>query len=234
MQLENKKVVVLGGSSGIGLAAAELAKSHGAEIIIASRQRERLDRVAAEIGATAIVADITSDEDVRNLFERCGPVDHVVLTAATLNTGPFMSLSMEKARETMEGKFWGTWRVARMAEFRPGGSLTIVSGFLSIRPRLEAAVVGAANGAVEALVKSLAIEMAPIRINAVSPGIVDTPLRAGMPEEARRAMLDDIAAALPVGRVGTADDIARQIVTCMEVGFMTGSVIFLDGGGSFA
>ena len=97
----------------------------------------------------------------------------------------------------MEGKFWGAWRVARSASINPGGSLTLVSGFLSIRPRPGSAIVGAANGALEALTRSLAIDLAPVRVNAVSPGIIDTPIRASMPEDARVAMLGKIAAALP-------------------------------------
>jgi NAD(P)-dependent dehydrogenase (short-subunit alcohol dehydrogenase family) len=228
--LAGKKVVVVGGSSGIGLSTAELAKQQGAEIVIASRNVERLNAVAGKLGATAIAADVTSDESIESLFRKCGPVDHVVVTAAQLRTGPFKTVAMEDVRATMEGKFWGAWRVARSAEIRPGGSLTLVSGYLSIRPRPSAAIVGAANGALESLARSLALELAPVRVNAVSPGIIDTPIRAAMPEEARRDMLAKAAAALPVGRVGTGEDIARQILAFMTIGFMTGSIVYLDGG----
>ena len=228
--LAGKKVVVVGGSSGIGLATAELAKREGAEIVIASRNVERLNAVAGTLGATAIAADVTSDESIENLFRQCGPVDHVVVTAAQLRTGPFKTVAMEDVRATMESKFWGAWRVARSAEIRPGGSLTLVSGFLSIRPRPAAAIIGAANGALESLARGLALELAPVRVNAVSPGIIDTPIRAAMPEDARRDMLAKAAAALPVGRVGTGEDIARQILAFMTIGFATGSIVYLDGG----
>ena len=147
MQLAGKKVVVVGGSSGIGLATAELAKAEGAEVIIASRSAEKLKAAADKIGAKGIVTDVTSDDSVANLFRQCGPVDHVVVTAAQLKTGPFKSVSMDDVRSTMEGKFWGAWRVARAADIRAGGSLTLVSGFLSMRPRPNSAIVGAANGA---------------------------------------------------------------------------------------
>jgi NAD(P)-dependent dehydrogenase (short-subunit alcohol dehydrogenase family) len=230
MLLAGKKVVVVGGSSGIGLATAELAKSEGADVVIASRNADRLKAVADKLGATAIPADVTGDESVIELFRKCGPVDHVVVTAAQLRSGPFKTVSMEDVRATMEGKFWGAWRVARVAEIRPGGSLTLVSGFLSIRPRPTAAIVGAANGALESLARSLALELAPVRVNCVSPGIIDTPIRASMPEAARRDMLAKAAAALPVGRVGVGEDIARQILTFMTVGFATGSIVYLDGG----
>ncbi len=95
----------------------------------------------------------------------------------------------------MEGKFWGAWRVARAADIRPGGSLTLVSGFLSIRPRPNAAIVSAANGALESLTRALALDLAPVRVNCVSPGIIDTPIRAAMPEAARKDMLAKAAAA---------------------------------------
>ena len=137
---------------------------------------------------------------------------------------------MDDVRATMEGKFWGAWRVARAAEFRAGGSLTLVSGFLSIRPRPNSAIVGAANGAIESLARGLALELAPVRVNCVSPGIIDTPIRAAMPEAARREMLAKTAAGLPAGRVGVGDDIARQILAFMTIGFATGSIVYIDGG----
>ena len=127
--LAGKKVVVVGGSSGIGLATAELAKREGADVIVASRNVDRLDAVAARLNAIAIPADVTSDESIASLFRRCGPVDHVVVTAAQLRTGPFKTVSMEDVHATMESKFWGAWRVARAADIRPGGSLTLVSGY---------------------------------------------------------------------------------------------------------
>jgi NAD(P)-dependent dehydrogenase (short-subunit alcohol dehydrogenase family) len=230
MQLKGKKVVVVGGSSGIGLSTAELAKREGADVIIASRSAARLDPIAERLNAIAIPADVTDDKSVANLFKSSGPVDHVIVTAAQLRSGPFRTVAMEDVRSTFEGKFWGAWRVARAVEFRSGGSLTLVSGFLSVRPRPNSAIVSAANAALEALSRALALELAPLRVNCVSPGIIDTPIRAAMPEEARKEMLAKTAASLPIGRVGLGEDVAHQIVSCMTNGFMTGSTIYLDGG----
>jgi NAD(P)-dependent dehydrogenase (short-subunit alcohol dehydrogenase family) len=230
MTLKGKKIVVVGGSSGIGLSTAELAKAEGAEVIIASRNADRLNAAAAKLGVTAIPADVTSDESVAGLFRACGPVDHVVVTAAQLKTGPFKTVSMEDVRGTLEGKLWGAWRVARSADIHAGGSLTLVSGYLSIRPRPNSAIVAVANGALESLTRALALELAPVRVNCVSPGIIDTPIRAAMPEAARLDMLAKTAAALPVGRVGMGEDIARQILAFMTIGFATGSIVYLDGG----
>ena len=230
MQLAGKKVVVVGGSSGIGLAAAAMAKHEGAEVIIASRSAEKLKAAGDKIGVKAITTDVTSDDTVANLFKQCGAVDHVVVTAAQLKTGPFKIVSMDDVRSTLEGKFWGAWRCARSAEIRAGGSLTLVSGFLSVRPRPGSAIVGAANGALESLTRALARELAPVRVNCVSPGLIDTPIRAAMPEAARKEMLAKTAAALPVKRVGEGEDIALQILAFMANGFATGSIVYLDGG----
>lgn len=229
--LAGQKVVVVGGSSGIGLATAELAKREGAEVVIASRNAERLKAAADKIGATAIPADVSNDESVANLFRVCGPVDHVVVTAAQLRSGPFKSVAMEDVRATFDGKFWGAWRCARTAEIRAGGSLTLVSGFLSLRPRPGSAIVSCANGALESLTRALALELAPVRVNCVSPGIIDTPIRAAMPEAARKDMLAKTAAGLPAGRVGLAEDVALQIHAFMRNGFATGSIVYLEGGG---
>ncbi len=229
--LAGKKVVVVGGSSGIGLATAEMAKAAGAEVIIASRNADKVKAAAAKIDAKGIAADVTSDQSVSDLFRACGPADHVVVTAAQLRTGPFKTVAMDDVRATLEGKFWGAWRCARAADIRPGGSLTLVSGFLSIRPRPNAAIVSAANGALELLARALALELAPVRVNCVSPGLIDTPIRAAMPEAARIEMLTKTAAALPVRRVGLGEDIAQQILAFMTNGFMTGSIVYLDGGG---
>lgn len=230
MLLPGQTVVVVGGSSGIGLATAELAKKEGANVVIASRNKDRLNAAADKIGARPMVADVTSDDSVAALFKALGAVDHVVVTAAQLRSGPFKTVPMEDVRATMEGKFWGAWRVARAAEIRKGGSLTLVSGFLSIRPRPNSAIVGAANGAIESLARSLAIDLAPVRVNAVSPGVIDTPIRAAMPEASRQELLAKTAAALPVGRVGEGEDIARQILAFMTIGFATGSIVYVDGG----
>lgn len=228
--LAGKKVVVVGGSSGIGLATAELAKAQGAEIIIASRNADKVKAAAAKLGAKGIPADVTSDQSVSDLFRACGPADHIVVSAAQLRTGPFKTVAMDDVRATMEGKLWGAWRCARAAVIKPGGSLTLVSGFLSIRPRPNSAIVSASNGALESLTRALALELAPVRVNCVSPGIIDTPIRAAMPEAARNDMLSKAAASLPVKRVGLSEDVAQQILVFMTNGFMTGSIVYLDGG----
>jgi len=230
MLLKDKKVVVVGGSSGIGLSTAELAKREGADVIIASRNAEKLDAVAKTLNAIAIPADVTSDESVAELFRRCGPVDHVVVTAAQLKTGPFKTVAMDDVRATMEGKFWGAWRVARSAQIRPGGSLTLVSGFLSIRPRPNSAIVGAANGAIESLARSLALELAPVRVNLIAAGFVDTPLSASLLGDQLDARREQLRATLPIKRVVGPADVAALAVHIMTNTALTGATYDVDGG----
>ena len=230
MLLAGKKVVVVGGSSGIGLATAEMAKREGADVIIASRNVERLDKAAEKLNAIAIPADVTSDDSVADLFQRCGPVDHVVVTAAQLRTGPFKTVAMEDVRVTMEGKFWGAWRVAQQAR---DPRRRIADAGVGLPERSSAAEFGDRQRRQRRA--GIAGAGACARTGAgarqcVSPGIIDTPIRAAMPEAARRDMLAKTAAALPVGRVGIGEDIARQILGFMANGFATGSIVYIDGG----
>ena len=201
-------------------------------MVITSRSAAKLEAAGGKLGVKGIPTDVMSDDSVANLFKQCGAVDHVVVSAAQLKTGPFKTVAMDDVRTTMENKFWGAWRCARAAEFRAGGSLTLVSGFLSIRPRPNSAIVGAVNGALESLARALALDLAPVRVNCVSPGIIDTPIRAAMPNAPRRDMLAKAAAACRSAASARAKDIARQILAFMTNGFMTGSIVYLDGGGS--
>ena len=137
LDLNAKKVVVVGGSSGIGYAAAKLAKSAGAEVVIASREGDRLRKAADALGVGAVAADVTDDEAVKRLFEQTGIVDHVAVTAAVLKPGHIKRTPIADARATMESKFWGAWRVAHFAEIAPGGSLTLVTGFLQHKTSAE-------------------------------------------------------------------------------------------------
>jgi len=230
MSLKGKKVVVVGGSSGIGLSTAEMAKREGADVIVASRNAARLGAVAEKLNAVAIAADVTDDNSVANLFRNTGPVDHVVVTAAQLRTGPFKTVSMDDVRATMDSKFWGAWRVARAAEFRQGGSLTLVSGYLSIRPRQNSAIIGAANGALESLARSLALELAPVRVNLIAAGFVDTPLSASLLGDQLEERRNQLRATLPIRRVVGPTDVAALAVHVMTNTALTGATYDIDGG----
>jgi NAD(P)-dependent dehydrogenase (short-subunit alcohol dehydrogenase family) len=229
--LKNKRVLVVGGSSGIGEGAAIAAAALGAKVVIASRSEDKLKAAAARIGHGCETAGIDTRDDasVEAFFARAGAFDHVVMSAAQVNIQPVKSFSVAEAQASMNSKFWGTYRVARSATINDGGSLTLISGAAAVRASKGRALQTAINAAVEALTKGLALEFAPVRVNTVSPGIVETPIWSNL-DEARIAQIKQMASRTPTGRVGQPEDIAQQILVCMTNPFMTGSIIYLDGG----
>jgi len=232
MTLQDKKVVVIGGSDGMGLATAEAALAAGAVVVIASRSEAKLKAAAAHLGGSVetAVLDATVEDDVRALFARLGPIDHVVTTAAVVSRKPVFEVSLDEAKSAFDNKFWSQFIVCRNAhaQIRPGGSITLFSGISSRRGLPSLVVASAINGAVEALCRSMALTLAPVRVNAVCPGYVDTPSHDASP--ARRAVLDAVAARLPVQRVGHPDELARAALFLMQSEYSTGSVVDVDGG----
>jgi NAD(P)-dependent dehydrogenase (short-subunit alcohol dehydrogenase family) len=229
--LKDKRVLVVGGSSGIGEGAARAAAALGARVMIASRSADKLRGAAARIGPdceTAVI-DTRDDASVEGFFAGAGAFDHVVMSAAQVTIAPVRTLSVADAQASMNSKFWGTYRVARAAHIRDDGSLTMISGAAAVRATKGRALQTAINAAVEALTKGLALEFAPVRVNTVSPGLVETPIWGNL-DDARIAQIRQMASRTPTGRVGQPEDIALQILACMVNPFMTGSVIYLDGG----
>lgn len=229
--LSGKAVLVVGGSSGIGLASAILAKKAGAEITIASRSPEKLAAAADTIGGATILSfDVRDERLTAAVLSDAGPYDHVIVTPGSVSPGYVRSGSAEKAVAGFASKFWGAYHVAAYARIAERGSLTLVSGAYAVRPAVGAVVASSINAAVNALARGLALEFAPIRVNAVCPGLVDTPMWAGMQPERREAMFAETANLLPTGHVGQAEDVAALILACMTNPMLTGSVILADGG----
>lgn len=227
--LEGSAVLVVGGSSGIGLATARAARAAGAEVTVTGRDEARLraagDRIAwrvAELGdRDAITAAVP---------ER---LDHLVLAAGdAAGIGPVAGLDLASVRRGLDTKvigFLGAIQAALPA-LRPGGSITLV-GAASARNAAPGAVgLAMINGAVEAAVASLAAELAPVRVNAVSPGVVDTAWWSGFPAEAREAVFTQYGKAATIGRVGTADEVAQAILALLTNPYLTGAVLPVDGG----
>jgi NAD(P)-dependent dehydrogenase (short-subunit alcohol dehydrogenase family) len=231
----NQDVLVVGGSSGIGLATAKAFAAAGARVTIASRSAEKLEAALKELGgeAKSQVLD-TGDAKAVEQFLSAHTWNHVVVSAAKTPSGPVRQLSLDDAHKAMESKFWGAYRVARVARIEDGGSLTIVSGFLSVRPSATSVLQGAINSALESLVRGMALEFSPVRVNAVSPGMIRTPLWHGMDAEKREAMFAAVAEKLPAKRAGEPEDIANAILYAAATPFTTGSTITVDGGGSIA
>jgi len=233
--LSGQAVAVFGGSSGIGLATAQAARAVGARVTIVSRSADRLRVAAAAIGEAETAAiDIRDAEAVSGFFAARQPFHHVVVSAAELSVGPLRRRTLAESRAAMDSKFWGAVHVAHAASIQPEGSLTLVSGMIGTRPSGAATMLSAINAAIDTLAKALATEMAPVRVNCVSPGRIETPWWDFLPPAERRALFERTAAGLPTKRVGRPEEIAAQIVHLMQNGFMTGSVVLVDGGGSVA
>ncbi len=229
------RVLIVGGGSGLGLGLAEAALAAGAEVTIAGRSAERLGAAARRLGAPGrlrtAVADVARERDVAALF---GTVDHVVTTAADLAGGPrpIASTGLEAARRVVDAKLLGPWLLAKhgAAHIGPGGSITFTSGIAAYRPSISGAMVSAVNGALESLAYALALELAPVRVNVVSPGWVDTPVWDVIAGADKAATLDAMAGRLPVGRTGRPEDVAQAFLALMRNGFITGTVLHVDGG----
>jgi NAD(P)-dependent dehydrogenase (short-subunit alcohol dehydrogenase family) len=167
------------------------------------------------------------------LFERIGAFDHLVYSAGeALHLETLDKMQIDQARGFVNVRFWGAFMAAKYGSphIRPGGSITLTNGVAALRPHKGWTVAASICGAMEALTRALAVELAPIRVNAVCPGVVKTELWSGMTESDRAAMYRDIGQKLPVGRVGDADDLAQAYLYLMREGYSTGQVIVVDGG----
>jgi NAD(P)-dependent dehydrogenase (short-subunit alcohol dehydrogenase family) len=230
--LDGKRIVVLGGTSGIGLATAKAARREGATIVVASSRRQLIDHAMAllESGSAGHVVDLSDEAQVRKFFENLGAFDHLVYTAGeTLQLETLDAVRLDRARGFVNIRFWGAFMAVKYGSPHMGGSITLTSGVAGLRPR-KGRTVASVCGAMEALTRVLAVELAPIRVNAVCPGLVRTELWNDMTETDREAMYRDLGQRLPVGRIGESEELAHAYVYLMREGYSTGQVIVVDGG----
>lgn len=240
--LENKKVVVIGGSAGIGLATAEIAIESGAEVAIAARRMPRLEEAAEKLEALAgrpVVAKSVAVEDreaVAAFLAQCAPFDHLVMPGSTVVPVLYDELDEAAAHAAFDSKFWGPFWAAKdaISHMRKGGSITFFSGVAAARP-VKGYIMGAAiNGAINALTRSLALELgqsAGLRVNTIAPGLIRTPLWDELHGGDRDEAYDRAwGQKLPAGRIGEARDGALGALYLMADGFVTGQVLGIDGG----
>lgn len=232
--LKDKTLLIAGGASGAGLALARQAISRGASVHIIGRSQEKLAKAKITLGdaITTHALDITNEKQVKALAGSLGPVDHLVTTAADLAFKPFLQLSDEDITRSFGAKFWGPVYLTRhlVAKLAKGGSITFVSGSAAYKATPGGSIVAAVNAALDGLARTLSLELSPLRVNIVSPGIFDSPTWAFLDNETRRQTLEGIGASLPARRVGSEDEIADAILFLIGNGFATGTILQLDGG----
>jgi NAD(P)-dependent dehydrogenase (short-subunit alcohol dehydrogenase family) len=235
MILNGKRIVVLGGSSGIGLATAQAALREGASVVIASSRQARVEQALNTLpNAEGYAVDLTDAAAVQAFFTRIGAFDHLVFTAGeSLQLGPLASTDLEIARQFFNLRYWGAFLAAKHASgnIRAGGSIVFTSGIAGQRPRTGWALGASITSAVEGLTRALAVELAPIRVNVVSPGVVRTPLWSAMPGPDREALYREIEQDLLVGHVAEPEEIAEAYLYLMRQTYGTGQVLVVDGGG---
>lgn len=234
MSLANQTVVVLGGSTGIGFATARAAVADGARVVITGRSREKLDKAQESLGsaARAVALDIADEAGTREMFASIDRVDHIFAVGADITVGARISGDTEKLRPAMDTRFWGAVYAVKYGgpKMSTAGSITFTSGVSAVRPMPGGSVASASCGAVEALARSLAVDLAPIRVNAIAPGLIDTPLIAQAMGSHADAILRDAAARLPARRVGQPEDIADAALFLMKNSYVTGITLTVDGG----
>jgi NAD(P)-dependent dehydrogenase (short-subunit alcohol dehydrogenase family) len=234
MSLKDQTVVILGGSSGIGLATAKAALAEGARVIITGRSRDRLEqaRVALETDVRTVALDVTDEPGTRTLFAGFDHVDHVFITAGTVAFDPKLAPDSISMRTAIDMRFLGALYAAKYATSKmgAGGSITFMSGTAALRPLPGASVTTASCGAVEAFARSLAVDLAPIRVNTIQPGLVDTPFLDVLGDK-RNAIIEEYSRRLPVKRPGRPEEIADAVLFLMKNGFVTGITLTIDGGG---
>ena len=232
---DNKRVVIVGGSSGIGLAVAEEAASQGAEVVIISSNAERVQEAIRSIGVKARgqAVDVSDEKAVERFFTNIGAFDHLVFTAGdNLQLHELADTDLKQARRAFELRYWSALATVKYGspQIRNGGSIVLTTGVAGRRPHGGWVIAASVCGTIEALTRALAIELAPIRVNAVSPGVVRTNLWQNMSSSEREQLFESVGKRLPVGRVGEARDIAQAYLFLMQEGFGTGQTVVVDGG----
>jgi len=232
---ENKRVVIVGGSSGIGLAIAEEVALQGAEVVIVSSNAARVQEAIKSIGGEARgeAVDVSDEKAVEIFFTNLGAFDHLVFTAGdSLQLQELAETDLKQARGAFELRYWSALATVKYGsrQIRKGGSIVLTTGVAGRRPHSGWVIAASVCGTIEALTRALAIELAPIRVNAVSPGVVRTNLWQNMSSSEREQFFESVGKRLPVGRVGEAHDIAQAYLFLMREGFGTGQTVVVDGG----
>ncbi|MEK8127807.1 SDR family oxidoreductase [Paenibacillus filicis] len=235
MNLAGKRIVIIGGSSGIGLATAQEAVRQGAEVIIAGRSQDKLDEAKRLLASEAVQTYAVNnqvEEELKTMFEKIGAFDHLFTPGASYVRGGIESPA-EVAHSCFNAKFWPQYNAVKYAApfLSKSGSIVLMSGAFGQRPLTDGASYAACNGAIESLGKALAVELAPIRVNVVSPGTIRTAFNwEGATQEKREESYHAYNDMCLLGRVGRSEEVAHTVVYLMTNSYTTGSTLFPDGG----
>jgi len=240
MKLQDARVLVVGGGSGIGFAVARACVAEGARVVIASTNPEKLSLAAERLGgADTAMLDLTEEQAMAAYFEHSGTFDHIASTAGDwgkARRGPFVDMDMDDARALFGVRFWGSALLAKHGAKRivKGGSLTLTAGTSAYKPQKGSVMATAMAGSVEHLTWGLAVEFSPdVRVNAVFPGGVATEIFKGLPEAMRKAE-EARFERQPIPRIGEPDEVAEAYLYLMKAGYTTGQVLVTDGGGTLS
>jgi len=231
--LQDRTVLVIGRGSGIARAIVLGARDAGARVVAAGRNPEALaEAYAGEPGITTETVDVTDDASIAALGERLGTIDHIVSTASARARGRLQDLQRDAVRASFDTKVIGPLMLAKYLgpRINEGGSLVLFSGVAAFKIAVGTLAVAITNGAADTLTRSLALELAPIRVNAISPGVVDTGAWDALGETAKDAMFAEQSKLNPAGRIGAADDIAQAVLFALTNTFLTGVTLAVDGG----
>jgi NAD(P)-dependent dehydrogenase (short-subunit alcohol dehydrogenase family) len=240
MVLQDQRVLVVGGTSGMGLGVAQAALDAGASVIVAGRRplAERRGLDAPEARLRHALVDVTDEASVRALFDDVGGLDHVMVTAAPSpgSWGPFLDRDVTQIRRYLDDKLIGNLACARYAapRLRPGGSITFLTGVAAVKPRAGMVMVSVAFAALEALSRALAVELGPLRVNTIRPGFIDSDMWSFLDEQAREQLRAKVRSTFPVQRTGAIEDIGHAAVFLMTNPYVTGAIIEVTGGEQFA
>ena len=235
-KLDGAKVLVIGGASGVGYAVAAAALEAGARVAVGSSQTARIEAAAAKLGsgATGHTVDVKDEASVAAFFEAAGAFDHLVFTAG--DWGQFFTpatiddLDIARAKDLFAVRFWGAVTAVKHARKHLRASIVLTDGTVAHRPRKGAPISTAMAGAVEHLVRALAVELAPIRVNGVCPGAVRTDIWNAIPQAQREDRFKKMTERQLVRRIGEPDEVAEAYLYLMRGGYTTGQILRVDGG----
>ncbi|KLO08232.1 NAD-binding protein [Schizopora paradoxa] len=245
--LSGKKILIVGGTSGIGFSVAKFALlDHASEVVVASSTKEKVDAAVSKLRAVitehglvgkadGLVVDATKTEDLKEAMAKVGELDHLVWTsvAGPLRPTPLDGSDLVENKSMFDLQFWGLATAVQVAKIRPGGSITATSSTSKIRPHPSYGLLCALNGTISTFARGLAVDLAPVRVNAVCPGLVKTELWDGLSKEVNDHIFGQALQKSLVKHIADADEIADAYLFCMKCRYVTGQTIVVDGGAIF-